>query len=142
MMAAAGETPLPIAHPPIVSAPSAKRAAMKSPHNPYLEEAREGRGVATSTEGERLEEEAIALPLSEKRALRACHKSVEDVERGASTFMNRSSIRPRRSRLGFRAFITTSGTHLKQAQRPHARITVRLPGGDTGARPGSWERTD
>ncbi len=83
---------------------------MKSPHNPYLEEAREGRGIATSTEGEGLEEEAIGLSLSEKRALRACHRSVEDMERGASTFMNRSSIRPRRSRLGVWALIMTSGT--------------------------------
>lgn len=111
MMAAAGETPLPIAHPPIVSAPSTKRATMKSPHNLYLEETREGRGVATFTEGEGLEEEAIGLPLSEKRALRACHKSVEDMERGASTFMNRPSIRSRRSRLEFWALITTPGTH-------------------------------
>ncbi len=79
---AAGETPLPIAHPPIVSAPSTKRAATKSPHNPYLEEEARGcGGGATSAEGERPEEGAMALPASEKRALRACHKSVEDVER-------------------------------------------------------------
>lgn len=85
---------------------------MKSPHNLYLEEAREERGVAASSEGDRPEGETIALPVSEKRVLRACHKSVEDVERGASTFMNRSSIRLRRSRSGHWALITTSGTPL------------------------------
>lgn len=141
MMATDGEAPLPFIHPPIVSAPSTKIAAMKSPHNLYLEEAREGRDVAASAEGDGLEGKAIALPVSEKRVLRACHKSVEDVERGASTFINRSSIRPRRSQLGFRALITTSGTLLKWVQPSHARITVRLPGGDTGAHPGSGEHT-